>query len=122
MRLFIPVEELVGILSSSAHFSPSGRLFRKRAAKGRVSVKMDASVFGSTVADQSAYVSQSALYATAGGPVGEEGEARAAAPGLQTSRSFFIIDKSRMVGERDTVEEAKVVYLPENEFMKVSLH
>ena len=71
---------------------------------------------------QSTYVSQSALYSTTGGAEGEASEARTATSSLHTSRSFFIIDKSRMVGERDTVEGAKVVYLPESEFKKVRAH
>ena len=74
---------------------------------------------------QSTYVSQSALYSAAGGGEDEGGEAKTAATAaasLQASRSFFIIDKSRMVGERDTVEDAKVVYLPESEFKKVRQH
>ena len=70
---------------------------------------------------QSTYVSQSTLYSAAGGGDDEGGEAKTAAS-LQASRSFFIIDKSRMVGERDTVEDAKVVYLPESEFNKVRQH
>ena len=74
---------------------------------------------------QSTYVSQSTLYSAAGGGDDEGGEAKTAATAaasLQASRSFFIIDKSRMVGERDTVEDAKVVYLPESEFNKVRQH
>lgn len=67
-------------------------------------------------ADQ-AVIYQSALYGTAADLGTEAGHAAA---GFQASRSFFIIDKSRMVGERDTVEDAKVVYLPENEFRRVS--
>ena len=67
---------------------------------------------------QSTYVSQSVLYGTTGDPDGEGGDgARNVA--LQGSRSFFIIDKSRMVGERDTIADAKVVYLPDNEFLRV---
>ncbi|CAI8043979.1 hypothetical protein GBAR_LOCUS24413 [Geodia barretti] len=74
---------------------------------------------------QSTYVSQSTLYSAAGGGDDEGGEAKTAATAaasLQASRSFFIIDKSRMVGERDTVEDAKVVYLPESEFNKELYH
>ena len=71
---------------------------------------------------QSTYVSQSALYGAAGGAEDEGGEAKTTAANLQASRSFFIIDKSRMVGERDTVEDAKVVYLPESEFNRVRYH
>ena len=63
---------------------------------------------------QSPYATQSALYGTIGGP-----DAESMAPSYQSSRSFFIIDKSRMVDETDTVEGAKVVYLPESEFKKV---
>lgn len=36
-----------------------------------------------------------------------------------SSRTFFIIDKSKMVQESDTLERAKVVYIPESEFKKV---
>ena len=57
---------------------------------------------------------QSALYGETGGLAGDSSLAT-----HQSSRSFFIIDKSQMVGERDTVEGAKVVYLPESEFRKV---
>ena len=58
---------------------------------------------------------QSALYGetTGGSAVYSAGHTH------QASRSFFIIDKSRMVGEEDTVEGAKVVYLPQSEFNKV---
>ena len=34
-------------------------------------------------------------------------------------RSFFIVDLSRLRQETDTLEGAKVVYIPENEFKKV---
>lgn len=34
-------------------------------------------------------------------------------------RSFFIVDLSRLRQESDTLEGAKVVYIPENEFKKV---
>ena len=91
----------------------------KRTAKGRVWKKMDASVIGSAMDEQSTYVSQDALYGTADAAESERGDGRAPATSLQASRSFFIIDKSRMVGERDTVEDARVVYLPESEFQRV---
>ena len=65
---------------------------------------------------QSTYVDQSVLYGTTGGDDSDHTRN----PPVQASRSFFIIDKSRMVGETDTIEDAKVVYLPENEFTRVS--
>ena len=69
------------------------------------------------MASEPPYETHSALYGATGGiAVG----ARNLTSAHQGSRSFFIIDKSRMVGERDTVEGAKVVYLPEAEFEKVS--
>ena len=60
------------------------------------------------------YADQSALYGTT--------EAPPALPGgrVDGTRSFFIVDKSRMMQETDTLEKAKVVYLPESEFRKVS--
>ena len=66
------------------------------------------------MASEPQYTSHGALYGTTGGAAVDARSAH------QGSRSFFIIDKSRMVGETDTVEGAKVVYLPETEFDKVS--
>ena len=69
------------------------------------------------MASEPPYDTHSALYGATGGTAVE---ARNLTSTHQGSRSFFIIDKSRMVGETDTVEGAKVVYLPEAEFEKVS--
>lgn len=72
------------------------------------------------MATEPTYTTQSTLYGTTGGPTTEEGGVKSVMSSFQGSRTFFIVDMSRMVGENDTVKEAKVVYLPESEFEKVS--
>lgn len=73
------------------------------------------------MATEPAYVDQSALYSKADGISTAKDDEKNVAPVIRGSRSFFIIDKSKMAAETDTVEGAKVVYLPETEFEKVSI-
>lgn len=73
------------------------------------------------MATEPAYVDQSALYSKVDTISTGKDDERNVAPAIRGSRSFFIIDKSKMIMETDTVEGAKVVYIPENEFEKVSI-
>ena len=67
------------------------------------------------------YVDYSALYSKADTTSTGRDDERNVVPTNRGTRSFFIIDKSKMAAETDTVEGAKVVYIPENEFEKVSM-
>lgn len=73
------------------------------------------------MATEPTYVDRTALYSKADTISTGKDDERNVAPTIRGSRSFFIIDKSKMVTETDTVEGAKVVYIPENEFEKVSI-
>lgn len=73
------------------------------------------------MATEPTYVDQSALYGkTDCISTGRDDERNVVAT-IRGPRSFFIIDKSKMATETDTVEGARVVYLPESEFEKVSI-